>query len=315
MSSRLFEIVVVVLWLAAMSWLVTTKIITVPSGGDHNASDNTYLDASHEENQVTWSVSLDHVEVGSVVQTSRRTSYGETSVESVVQFDQLPIHDIIQGFLGPVGSLVKKAAMEGAQAALPLVVKTTLRLDSRGVIRNAAAQVDMRDEPGIMRMTGLTVHDRFRYSVEIPNLSRDSASSWQTIYKGEFDVGEVSLLSDSVMPYSRLSGLHKGKTWTMQSIRPLAMLGGADQIRARVVGRSEIMWSGKLHWAYRVEFEDADLDPSEPVEPLNRIWVLDDHRIIRQRVRFGRSFVILERWPDVEIQGMRSLLPTTPKPP
>ena len=98
MNSMWFNVAVVLLWVATMSWLISQKVVPSLLVGEP-PSYRTIVEAKQEEPLVGWSMTWNDRRVGWALDTTRPLANGMTEVRSLVHFDDLPLEEMTPGWL------------------------------------------------------------------------------------------------------------------------------------------------------------------------------------------------------------------------
>ena len=98
MHSRWYSVTVVLLWLAAMTWLVVYKVLPPLLVGEQ-PSFSEVLDAQQREAPVAWRLSLNGRKLGWAISATSRLPDGSTQIRSRVHFDHLPVEQFMRGWL------------------------------------------------------------------------------------------------------------------------------------------------------------------------------------------------------------------------
>ncbi len=98
MNSRWFNTAVVLLWLSAMCWLVTKKILPTLLVGEPPAYSKS-LRAQREEPPVGWTMWWNDHLLGRALTTTEASSNNATVMQNRLRFEHVPLGEIIPPLL------------------------------------------------------------------------------------------------------------------------------------------------------------------------------------------------------------------------
>ena len=100
MTSTWFNVAVVLLWLATMSWLITQKVVPALLVGEP-PNYRTVVEAQQDDPLVGWSMSWNERKVGWAIHRTFPLPDDLTEIHSLVHFDHLPREFLPMGFVDP----------------------------------------------------------------------------------------------------------------------------------------------------------------------------------------------------------------------
>ncbi len=303
MGSRWFNLAVVGLWLASMTWLVTDKILPSLLVGDP-PNYRTILAARKSEPPVGWRLLFNGQPIGWALSAAFPLPNELTEVRSRVHFDELPLADFTPGLLGQLLGLTKFS-----RVALEVDTGSTLLIDPLGRLSRFTSTVRLEDFDQVIHMEGTVENGDLKVSLRAGEVTYDET------------VGMPSdaILSDSLSPQTRLPGLRLGQKWTVPSVSPLSpSFKDAVEILHAAVEQTELIeWNGQKRNALVVVFRsDPGIGLGTGKRPRGRLWVLPDGTVVRQEVSIFGSKMTFVRMGDPEAEGLadRIRLQDSPMP-
>ena len=131
MNSTWYNVAVVLLWLATMTWLISQKVLPALLVGDP-PSYETIIEARRGEQIAGWSMSVNggtnqgqRQSVGWAINTTSCTPDGVTQIRSLVHFSELPLEELIPDWLQ-----VNLVGGTGLSGTLEMEAKSNLVFDS-----------------------------------------------------------------------------------------------------------------------------------------------------------------------------------------
>ncbi len=285
--TRWYSVVVIVFWLAAMTWLVTTKVMPVFLVGSP-PSYEAILEAQREEAVVGWNIRWRDRAIGWAVSETVPLEEGLTEVRHLLHFDELPLSEMFPG----LWTLFVDRAMNAPRLALEF--ETVMLFDP--LKRLSSFQTRVRTPmlaEALVIIRGTIEKDTLHLNLQAGDFNYDTELGFRS------DV----LVSDSFSPQSVLPGLCDGQQWTVEVYSPFNLPNQVVQrrplevISAKVEGIQPIVHEGKPVRAWVVVYRD---DPgngtaSQKKPPRGRVWVAPDGAVLRQEARLMDSTIVLSR--------------------
>jgi hypothetical protein len=288
-----YNIAIVVLWLASMSWLVAAKVLPSWFVGQPPDSQQV-LAAEKSEPTVGWRILLNQAELGWAVSRTVSLPDDITQVRSMVHFDRLPDEMLPE--------LFRKYVEEFKRVKLE--VRTDLDFDPLGRLsgfdirvllpRYGGAAAGASNPPLHMRGTidGASLSLRTRRGENAP---------WE---QQDLPIHRAAMLRDALSPQNRLPDLHEGQTWTMETYSPIPMISGGDPkevLHAAVEESERIVWQDRLMEAWMVVYRsDPGSSLASDGDVRGRVWVAKGGRVLRQEMRLFNSSMVFVRAADEE---------------
>ncbi len=291
MNSRWFNVAVLGLWIATMSWLVTVKILPSLAVGDP-PDRSAILSAQAEEQLVGYEVRWKDESVGWALVRGKRLAGGGTLVDGQIQFDRLPVREMV-----PEG-IVKLFGLEGEfPENIRLNARNQVSFHASGRLQRFESALATGDRVAAVMVEGFVVGDTVIITI------RSSGASYETRRPLPRNV----MVSNGLMPQSRIPGLREGQRWTLEVYSPLRPPADPMEImQAEVAGRDPIVWDGHVEDAWLVVYRG---DPGSAVGRAGKdhawIWVRDDGMVLQHRIAvFGGAltFVRLPGGQEKELE-------------
>ena len=298
---RLRNLLILVFWLASLTWLTVTKLLPPLRTGDPPSYEDILPNQAIVIPPVRWSIRLNGRPLGSATNEVTRHADGNGRVLSVVRIEGLSLQDVLQPSFGMLGGALQRAlgstGKPGAGPALDLTVRNEMNFDAFGQLQAFECRVDVADLAEWIRLRG-TVHEtRLRVSAFVGDdpggdLSGDPGGSDDPaavtpVYRTEVELPADRLVADALSPRPRFGQLKVGQTWTFQMYRPLLPNSPLELVEAEVEGREVVSWGGQTWSAAHVVYRRAAGSGLSLDRELGHLWVLRDGTVVRQTLRWG----------------------------
>lgn len=302
MSSRWFNLVVVLLWIATMSWLVTTKVLPPLLLGEP-PSYETILAAREDERPVGWRLSWNGRPVGWAISEMERIN-GLAEIHSRVHFEELPLEEMTPAWLQAFFRIV-----DGPPPNTPMDTVSMVSIDPLGRLVQLESSVHLGAVKDVIVVSGSMEEGQLRLVVRSGEFS----------YETEIPIQSHALLSDSLSPQTKLPGLHLGQTWKVRTYSPLrAPNSPVELLEATVETMEPIVWGGEQLDVWLVVYRSAPGSGlSNARSPRGRLWVRRDGTVLKQEVHFFNSAMAFVRLSDRAAQrllGQEELRPERRRP-
>ena len=301
MGNRWFNFFVVFFWLVSMSWLGTTKILPTVGWGEPNSASPMTASREDVESDVGWEIHWKGSPIGWVGNRVVPQSDGGHKVDSLVQFDELPIGEIVRELFGPLGTWIQPPRATQQQLISPLRVETRMVFDREANLQRFESSVSLGAVADLLQFTGSVLSGRLQIVATMRGTLGDDRADTRPIeiYRGHVELPPSALVADTLSPTPRLRNLHVGQSWTFQAYRPVPYGRPLQLVRAHVEEEGVIVWNGQARDVWCVVFHYADgAHPSAAREPFSRLWVELDGTVLKQRLRMASLEVDFVRLPE-----------------
>ncbi|MBN2021277.1 MAG: hypothetical protein JW809_00645 [Pirellulales bacterium] len=292
MYGRWFNLAVIALWLATMTWLVTKKVLPPLRLGDPPNYED-ILDARKSERPVGWRLKWNGKPIGWALSTTRPLPDHSTEIRSHVHFDRLPLRDMTPGWLRSFFHTV-----DDAHLAMETDAHGTLLIGPLGNLAQIRTSISFAKIQEGVSMEGEVDGGQLRLSLR----SRDFS------YRTTVAIDAESLLDNSLSPQTQLPGLREGQTWTIVVCNPLRYPNSPlEVLQARVEGHVPLRHDDRDESVWLVAYYDeAGLQPAGDAlpSPRGRLWVRADGTVLRQELTVFDSRMSFVRLTDAETAAL-----------
>ena len=161
MGNRWFNLAVVLLWLASMSWLVLSKILPSLLVGDPPSYQD-ILAAQKNEPPVGWRLMHRGDAIGWALSVTVPLQNDLTEIRSRVHFTELPLAELAPGVIGHFLSLTEYGRTE-----LEMDTESTLLIDSLGCLSRFDSSLRLEGVRDVIRMEGTVEEGGLKLSVDL----------------------------------------------------------------------------------------------------------------------------------------------------
>jgi hypothetical protein len=294
MAGRVYYLLVVLFWLASMSWLAVEKVIPPLLGGrppDYRAP------LEEPETQPDyWRITWNGRQIGSVVSQIVDRPNGGREMRSVVRFADLPLESMLSELLGAFASFAKPLLGPSQDYRIEAVLATRLVFDEERQLAALRTVLDLAETPSFLTVTGKVTDDR-KLSVVV-----QFAEEWggggegQQEFRQQLDLPANALVGDSFTPRVKLEDLQVGQSWTIPVYRAFPPNSPVQIVEAKVERHDIIFWEGSdvetMLVVYRPE---AGSGLRAANQATAREWVRPDGLVLRQELAFSGLTLRFER--------------------
>ena len=280
MYSRWYNVAVVLLWLATMSWLVVDKVVPPLLIGDP-PNRRTILEAKRHEPPVGWKIAFNQRSLGWALSTTTRQPSGLTEIGSRVHFDEVPLGELIPNWLRGLMRLGDLPLGE-----LQMDAESNLVVDALGQLSRFQSTVRLAPLDNLVKLSG-----------EVEQSKLNLTARWgDAHYTTEVPLPKDALPNDALSPQTQLPGLRKGQTWPVPVYSPLSPGDPLEILSAAVVGREPVLYDGRTENAWLVIYHsDPGSGLSSNEKARGRLWVRADGTVLKQQVMVLGSTVTFMR--------------------
>lgn len=283
MYGRFYSILVVLLWLAMMTWLVTQKMLPSLLRGNPPNYER-ILSAKEKESDVGWRIHVNGKTVGWAVNGVETLPDTMRVLQSWVHFDRLPLNEITPGWLSSVARLASMGSME-----MSLDCQSKIYIDPLGRLSLWEATIHFDEFKNAVRAIGRFEENTMKVTVRVAGAS----------YETELEVNRDALINDAIAPETQLPGLREDQSWAVELCNPLkSPQAPVEVIQARVERREPMQWEGKLRDCWLVVYRDMPGSASGVSGGVRgRLWVLENGTVIKQQADVFGGDVVFNRLP------------------
>ncbi len=286
LNSVWYNTTVVLVWLAAMSWLITTKVLPSLLIGDPPQAEQ-ILQAQMESPLVGWRMLWDGKELGWALNRTKMLPNDLTEVDTRVHFDRLPLRKIVPG---PLQALLGGDLDLVAQLALDL--HNTLVYDPLNRVCRFEAVVAFAPGLEVIKLRGRADDGQLHISMHYG----------QSLHEVETNLPSGMLFSESMSPQPSLPGLRLGQTWTVKVYSPFSNPTNPTEILHAVVeSREPMVWNGRIVDAWLVVYRaDPGNTSGRAGEVRGKMWVRSDGTVLKQQATLFGSKLAFVRLTEAE---------------
>ena len=150
MLNRWYVIAVLACWLASMGWLLVEKILPTLREGDRPQYVDVLPDVEAPPREVRWAIHYGDRILGQARSLSIREDDGSGRMESTVQFDKLPLREIMSNLLGALGTLLNPLLAGNDDPSM--TVESKMEVNSEGRLDSFVTDLSIVDLPNLIRV-------------------------------------------------------------------------------------------------------------------------------------------------------------------
>ncbi len=291
MYSRWVNWAIVLLWLAAMGWLLECKVLPTFEVGDPPDRQE-IVDTLQSEPPVGWTLAMNGRNVGWALTMGSRQPEGLIKVDSHVHFDEVPLGQLAPGWLQALLQSVDEPSLEHAMDARSILYFNTI-----GHLTRFESTVGMDVADDVICLTGEVVGRQVLLTVRAGEFA----------YRSEAYLPNGAVLGDALQPQTRLPGLRLGQTWTVPVYSPLRPPNSPMEIlHAEVESEDILPWNGRMERVWLVVYKgDPGASLLNRQEARGKLWVRWEGDVLRQEVGIFGSKLSFTRLPVHEAVALR----------
>ena len=283
-----------------MGWLLVEKVLPTLRGGDRPDFDAVLPAAAEPPQPVCWEIQFHGTSIGHAWSLSTRNHDGSGRMESEVNFQRLPLGEIVSELLGTLGALVKPLWNAGDQLEIEMTIASEMDIGHDGNLRSLVTNVKLAEIENVIQVRGDVRGNKLQVAVYTPADDGES-DSMRVRYRDEIDLPREGLVTGALSPQSRLADLHVGQTWTLPVYRPFPPNSPVQMMQAKVARHELFVWNGQSLRAFQVEFrDDVGSGISIAREPVGKLWVRDDGAVLQQEARIANLQFRFVRLADAD---------------
>jgi len=290
MNSTWYNVAVVLLWLATMSWLISQKVVPALLVGEP-PSYRTIVEAQQEEPAVGWAMTWNDRRVGWAMNTTASLPNDLTEVRSLVHFDDLPLEEMTPPWLR---SLLLPE--EGLSIQLQMEAKSKLIFDPLERLSQFESSLGFQGMEDVIKVRGSLDGTQLQVSVHSGDFTYDT----------ELLLPRGALLNDALSPQTQLPGLREGQSWNVEIYSPFrAPNSPVEILQATVEGTEPIVWRGRMVDARVVVYRtEPGVGTGRARSPRGKLWVRDDGTVLKQQVTVLDSVMTFVRLSGEEAAAL-----------
>ncbi len=302
MLHRLYAPLILLLWLASMTWLATVKVLPALRAGTPPDYQDEFAQAKNPP-PVAWDLYWNDKPVGTTVSRATMSEGVPSDVRSLVRLENLKLREVLSEVLGMFSML--SAMFGNDQVRIEITIATRLRLDWAGEIEGFETSIKTADETDLLFLRGQRTPDD---KLQIRLMPGGVDSSDNPALTREINLPTKTRYAESFSPRSRMLGLRVGQRWTTPVVSPLSTANAVQLVESVVERQEEIEWQGIRMNAFVVTSRYDAGSGSASRELAGSVWVGEDGVIVRQQLPLGGARIRLERTTDDRAAELANVL-------
>jgi hypothetical protein len=285
LGNKVYTGVVVLLWGAAMAWLVSAKILPPFLCGEPPQAGQDSL------RPACWKVTVGEQQIGWAVSQTVPGADDTTELHSRVQLSEVPLARMAPRWMATVIDNI---------GPLEVDMRSRTTLDSLGNLSLFESSVQINDLPSAILMRGVVKAGQIQLSLQYG----------EVVHRLNYPWGEHALIGGKLTPETSLLQIYPGRKWQKEVYNPFGGPQGAiELIQAEVVENQMLLVNNKLLNTRRIEFRSID---STGVSSENRrrstMWVDETGRVVREDVVLMDVLLRFERADDLQSEALAAEL-------
>jgi len=281
-SNRLYTAVVIVGWLASMTWLVADRILPPFFGGDAPSSL-----AAYQRDPVAWRIEMDGDRSGVAVMQATPATGGVNEVHSVVRLDAIHTPDAAPFWLAPTLKSLR---------SLSLTMRSIVTYDATNSLASFSTGIEVNHIETPIRINGRVEGDTLHLVARVGGHTKRFEHAWTS---GASVGGDLT-------PAARLLPLYEGRRWTHEVFSPLASPSEPlERVEAEVTELLRITHNGANVDAWKVEYRSTERTGSTEQGRLRAsLYVGLDGVVLKQETLLMGSKLSFSRLSDADSQRL-----------
>lgn len=261
MGNKVYTAVVLLLWGAAMTWLVGAKILPPVLRGDPPST------GTNRNQPVCWQVRVAEQRIGWAVSQTVPGTQGTTELHSRIKLKHVPLSRMAPRWMSTVIDQIGPLEMD---------MRSRTTFDSLGNLSVFETSVELNELPSAILMKGEVKEGEIRLRLQYG----------EVVHRIRYPWTEHAMLGSKLSPDASLLSVYKGRKWHKEVYNPFGGPQGAiELIEAEVVGEDSLLMNGEVVKTRRIDFRSID---SAGVACDNRrrssTWVDDSGQVLREEI-------------------------------
>ena len=261
MGNKVYIGVVILLWGASMTWLVSSKILPPFLRGEPPKT------GVRTGQPVCWRVSVADDPIGWAVSQTVPGAEGTTELHSRIKLQQVPLSRMAPRWMSTVIDNI---------GPLKLDMRSRTTLDSLGNLSQFDASVKVNDLPSAILMRGIVEEGYIRLRLQYG----------EVVHRMNYPWPEHAMLGSKLSPDDTLLSVYTGRRWQKDVYNPFGGPQGAiEVIEAEVTGEDSILVQGKLTPTHIIEYRSLDTTGVSTEDRLrSTVWVDMEGKVVREEI-------------------------------
>lgn len=286
MEHRWTKGIVVLFWMATMTWLVVEKVLPPLERGSPPTFHSAYGELDPRAAPIGWTVEWNDRPIGWAASRVLRPSSGLFEVHSRVHFVRWPLEEMV-----PVWMRAVLRDAVSSFGGLEMDAYNRLEIDPLNRLVGFCSTIHLKKVPQAIVIEGTVEGTRLKLRIDAGGVSYTPSDHF---------LPQDALLADELSPQSMLVGLHVGQTWTVPVYNPLQPDSPMEVLEATVRGRETMEWNGSMVDVLVVIYAgDSGSALGAARTPHGKLWVRPDGAILRQETwLFGSRLAFVRKTPE-----------------
>lgn len=281
MGNKVYTVVVVLLWGATMSWLVSSKILPPFFRGEPPRT------GMNGNQPVCWRVLVGDEHIGWAVSQAVPGADGSTELHSRVKLENVPLSRMAPRWMSTVIDNI---------GPLELDMRSRTTLDSLGNLSVFETNVRVNDLPSAILMKGVVEEGKIRLRLQYG----------EVVHRLDYPWPEHAQLGSKLTPDAKLLQVYTGRKWHKEVYNPFGGPQGAiEVIEAEVTGEEALLVSGQLANTRRIEFRSIDATGvSSEDRRRSTVWVSEEGIVVREEINLMDVLLRFDRESEAATESI-----------
>ena len=275
MGNRLYVATVTIVWLAAMGWLVSERVLPPFFRGEPPVSGSL-----RQTDPVAWRIEMDDQRCGVAVLQAVDGGNGVIEVHSLLSLDRLP---------SPKGAPIWMKPLVDNIGDVSLEMRTRAGFDPLGRLAGFEMRLFLGDQfETPIRISGRVREGQLELVCRFADLTQRFTHAWPA----------DGLLADELLPESKLMPIYPGRKWQKEVYSPFSSTTEpVELIQAEVLNDAlKLNYENDFVDARVIEFRSpSKAGVSEEDRLRSTLYVIDGGEVIRQETRLLGSLLRFDR--------------------
>ncbi|HEX3998851.1 MAG TPA: hypothetical protein VHX65_09900 [Pirellulales bacterium] len=277
--------IVILFWIATMSWLVVAKVLPPLERGDPPTFRSVYGNLDPQAPPISWTVDWNDRPIGWAASRVLRNSSGLFEVHSRLHVARWPVEEMLPVLL--------RAALRDVVSSfggLELDAFNRIEIDPLNRLVGFRSTIHIKKVQQAIVIEGSVEGKRLKLHVDAGGVTCPPSDHY---------LPSDALVGDELSPQATLVGLHIGQTWTVPVYNPLHPEGPLEVLEATVRGHESMRWDGQSVDVLTVIYQsDSGSALGTSRTPHGKLWVAHDGTVLRQEIGiFGSRLTFLRLSP------------------
>jgi len=313
MTPKVSNALILIFWLAMMSWLAATKIVPAWYRGKPPTYDPLAQEEATRSLPTCWHVLWNDRWIGWAANKVEPEADGGAKIRSRIEFVDLQVSELGSSWLKNLF-----APMLEGSSRLAMRITGARRVDDSGQLEKFVSSLYLADqEEPLFKIYGKVTEQKLALIFRARELDHPT-----TLY-----LPRGSAVGDEMSPQGYLPGLWEGRSWTSPVYSPLRLPGNPTEVLVATVERIEtIVWEGRSVETWVVVYRrDPGAGSASQGTPQGKMWVRRDEdprldgMVLRQEANVFGAKVRFERISREAAQSLATALDedwtSQPRPP